>query len=168
MANLPKRQVIILSLMMLSVLYGMYELFLSPKKLLTYGEAKKPLDVTALIAEINTNLSKTALTEFETQTIKHMKAEWTNDPFYEQKLDKETAKSKETDKSTDRLMPINNLNYTGYLELGKKKMAIINGMEYGTGEPLDIEGYVVRSINPAKVVIQNKTDKTEFEVRIQE
>lgn len=152
--------------MMLSLLYGMYVFLLSPKKLLTYSEAEKSIDATAFIQEINTTLGKTALNEFESHAMKQIKAEWTNNPFYEQKLGRDAAK--ESGKTAEILM---SLNYTGYLEIGEKKMAIINGIEYGAGEPLyikDGEEYMIKNIYPSKVVIQNGADKAVFEVLLQE
>jgi hypothetical protein len=43
--------------------------------------------------------------------------------------------------------------YTGYLELGKTKLAVINGLEYSVGESLDPNGLYVKSISPHHVVI---------------
>jgi len=34
-------------------------------------------------------------------------------------------------------------------------LAIINGMEYLEGEPMETGGYVVRSIDPEKVVLED-------------
>jgi type II secretory pathway component PulC len=49
-----------------------------------------------------------------------------------------------------------NFVYSGYIALGQKKMAIINGIEYREGDPLEIEGYVLKSVNAAMVVIENR------------
>ncbi|MCG6536396.1 MAG: secretin and TonB N-terminal domain-containing protein, partial [Syntrophales bacterium LBB04] len=38
--------------------------------------------------------------------------------------------------------------YTGYLEINRKRMAIINGIEYKEGEPLDVKGYILRTVAP--------------------
>jgi hypothetical protein len=45
------------------------------------------------------------------------------------------------------------LHYSGYLQLGAKRMAIINGMEYEEGEMLPASGYFIRSISPKSVVV---------------
>jgi len=38
-------------------------------------------------------------------------------------------------------------------------MAIINGIEYSVGESLEIEGYVLRSIAPTKIKIENRNTR---------
>jgi hypothetical protein len=45
------------------------------------------------------------------------------------------------------------LSYSGFLQMGAKRMAIINGMEYEEGEMLPVSGYFIRSITPKSVVI---------------
>jgi hypothetical protein len=47
-------------------------------------------------------------------------------------------------------------------------MAIINGAEYGVGDPLDVEGYVVKSVSAAKVVVYRAVDRTALDIPIQE
>jgi hypothetical protein len=43
--------------------------------------------------------------------------------------------------------------YTGFLRMGDKRLAIINGMEYEVGEILEPGGFTIRSISPSRVVI---------------
>ena len=43
--------------------------------------------------------------------------------------------------------------YTGYLRMGDKRLAIINGMEYEAGDILEPDGFIIRSISPRRVVI---------------
>jgi hypothetical protein len=47
-------------------------------------------------------------------------------------------------------------------------LAIINGVEYEAGDPLEIEGYVLKKIYPGKVVIVNEKSGSKFEVPLQE
>ena len=46
------------------------------------------------------------------------------------------------------------LVYSGYLKIGDMILAIINGTEYGIGEPLDIPGFSVKYIAPHQVVVE--------------
>ncbi|MGD9134444.1 MAG: hypothetical protein PVF78_12390, partial [Desulfobacterales bacterium] len=46
-----------------------------------------------------------------------------------------------------------NVSYTGFMQMGDKKFAIIDGLEYAAGEELERGGFVVRSITPNQVVI---------------
>ncbi|MBU0986869.1 MAG: hypothetical protein KKH68_06405, partial [Proteobacteria bacterium] len=43
--------------------------------------------------------------------------------------------------------------YSGYMETGNQRLAIINGMEYTVGEELEPGGYTVNSISANQVVI---------------
>ena len=45
--------------------------------------------------------------------------------------------------------------YSGYVEVDKKRLAIINGMQYQVGDQLESGRYVVRSIEPEKVVVED-------------
>ena len=46
-----------------------------------------------------------------------------------------------------------NLLYTGFIEVGAKRLAIINGIEYATGEVIDTQGHYIRRIQPHRVDI---------------
>jgi hypothetical protein len=45
--------------------------------------------------------------------------------------------------------------YTGYVELGSGKLAVVDGMEYQAGDTLDGGGYKVISIAPDQVVLES-------------
>jgi hypothetical protein len=50
-------------------------------------------------------------------------------------------------------IPDLNVSYTGFLRMGDKRFAIINGVEYASGDRLDQGEYMVSSITPSQVVI---------------
>ena len=58
--------------------------------------------------------------------------------------------------------------YSGYVDSGKNKMAVINGIEYRIGEELKEEGYILKQITPSKVMIFNKSTGNKLEIPIQE
>jgi hypothetical protein len=45
------------------------------------------------------------------------------------------------------------ISYTGFMQMGDIKFAIINGVEYATGDRLEQGDYILRSITPSRVVI---------------
>jgi hypothetical protein len=48
-------------------------------------------------------------------------------------------------------------------------VAVINNTEYVAGEPLvDKEGFFVKKISSSSVVIENRREKTEFEIPLSE
>jgi hypothetical protein len=58
--------------------------------------------------------------------------------------------------------------YSGYVDSGKNKMAVINGFEYRVGDELEIEGYILKQITPSKILIVNKHTDNKEEIPLQE
>ena len=50
------------------------------------------------------------------------------------------------------------VTYTGFMKMGDKTFAIINGVEYAAGDSLEQGDYMVRSITPDQVVIVSSRD----------
>jgi hypothetical protein len=163
MTKLNKRQIVILALMALAVIYGIYEIiFGSPA-------GNKAATIKTYNSAINSNVAAVSLNNplerLDAYIIGRAKADWKSNPFLERKLYKEwTAKEEPAGASNIAVKFI----YSGYVDAGKKKMAIINGMEYGEGEKLGIEGYVLKNITPAKIKIENRKTGSELEISLQE
>jgi hypothetical protein len=47
------------------------------------------------------------------------------------------------------------LHYLGYLQLGHKNIAIINGYEYEPGDAVESHGCIVQQITPEKVILES-------------
>ena len=45
------------------------------------------------------------------------------------------------------------------MQMGDKRFAIINGMEYAAGDQLEQGGYMVHSITPSQVIIVSTRDR---------
>ena len=58
--------------------------------------------------------------------------------------------------------------YTGFLQVGNKKMAVVNGLEYEQGEELEPGGFVLLDIFPRKLVIGAKGKLQQITVAMQE
>jgi hypothetical protein len=72
------------------------------------------------------------------------------DPF----LEIQKAKAvKPPDKPTTETARLPNLVYNGFMELGSKRLAIINGQEYEAGDKLNPGGFTIKSILPTRVVL---------------
>ncbi|MDY6972694.1 MAG: hypothetical protein SV775_10245 [Thermodesulfobacteriota bacterium] len=151
---MTKREKMILFVMFLAVLYGVYALFLStPSKpaLVDAGEESKKLN--KLIADVSVSLSKDNLTEINTQTIAMAEAEWFKDPFAEIEVSVIRGQNGEL-RAFDADPYRSILNYSGYLEVGGERIAIVNGSEYLTGDLMEKDGYIVREIHPSEVVLE--------------
>jgi len=158
---------IILAVMVIAILYGAYELLWTKKKGAPVDLAQKTSDlktfVTGLSADIGAEKDAAAL------IFSRAEKEWTRDPF----LDSQSQRAwSQTRTAAQAVAGIGEKKiefvYSGYLGLGKRSMAVINGMEYKEGESLDIAGFVLRSISPARVVIENRGSGATLNIPMQD
>ena len=172
MPKLTTRQIIILGVMLLAVLYGAYDIFFAgSKKPAATDTAKASLDVNAVITDITAVMTKETQSPVDVHLIKRAEANWPRDPFFERKGYRElTAADKPVQASgaAAAALPNTQFNYTGYLDVGHKKMAIVNGSEYATGDSLDIGGYLLNGIYQDRIVIYNKETRRTIEIPLQE
>jgi hypothetical protein len=167
--NIGKREKIILGVMAVAILYGMFTLVAGRgvKKILNISPAVKTNEIQALASDATNAISKDALSVSEAYALSRIEADWRQDPFYEKKAYSEMLQTAKAD--TKIAAKVVSFSYTGYMEYNGRLMAIINGLEYAVGEALDVPGYILRSISPAKVTIENKADsKAKVEVVMQD
>ena len=145
---MSKREKIILCVVALAIVYGVYSFIASPSRLARIETGKKSAELNKLMASVTEDLKKVAMTGAEAFIIARAEAEWVRDPFSEKGL---SVTSELTAQAEEVIF-----TYTGYMEAGKKRLAIINGLEYRTGEELELGGYVVQSIHSDRVVIKGK------------
>lgn len=138
------------------VLFGAYNFLFSS------GAKKKPTvavtsvaDTSKFIADVAKSL-KNDLAETNMFIIRQAMTEWRRDPFWHEapKMERQpetiteaaVGSIKETEVKERRV-------YTGYLEMGEQRLAIINGVEYEQGDELGRGGPVIKSIDSKRVVI---------------
>lgn len=168
MPKLTTRQIIILSVMVVVIAYAAYDFFIAPREkrdMIDVGQRSAKLD--AFINEVTTYMPKGSRSAFETYAASRAETPWKHDPFYERKSYREWVKVKEPAKAGGIAQKIS-FNYSGYVNMKDKRMAIINGIEYESGDPLEVEGYVLRGIYQNKVIIENVKSKSKLEVLLQE
>jgi len=154
---MSKREKIILFAVLVAVLYGAYSLFLdTPSKRATVDSGMKKSELNKVIADVTGNLTKEILDTTDTYIIARAEAEWESDPFYKTELPKKPKVSKVRKRRVVPLKQKVDLTYSGYVEMGDKRLAIINGIEYEIGEELGLGGYVVERIEAFEVVIRHK------------
>ncbi len=152
----------------LALIYGVYIVFLEPK-------AQQPKFTTSQnqLEDLNNFITKVAvatkegLSERDSEIIKRAEKAWVRDPLI--RMRKPVEAEEETQQAEKQTQPEGMILYTGYLEMGTTRLAIINGNEYAAGDTLDQDGYVVRSISPSQIVLAT-TDGTNnmFIVPLQE
>ncbi len=168
MPKLAKRQVIILLVMVVAVIYGVYDWYARAMK----KAAPIPTDARSIsqaLQDASALSGKNPASKAETYLIRRAEMNWPRDPFYTgdmrlASLPGDPAKAGAgagSDKKAD-------FRYTGYRMAGKRQLAIINGVEYETGDPLEVQGYVLKGISPSKVIIEDRHEGRVFEVFLQD
>jgi hypothetical protein len=167
MAKLKTREIIILVLAVLAVIayFGYEYLIAGPaSKKVTTGATADSVKVDAFISGITNDLGKDKPSDFDTCVIRRMETDWVKNPFWKKDSYRAWA-NREGFASGSALAKI---IYSGYIDSGKYKMAVINGFEYRIGEQLEIEGYVLKQITPSKILIFNKNTGNKEEIPLQE
>jgi hypothetical protein len=168
MKKLSKQQIIILAVMVIAILYGLYD-FLGPKPKKTgaLSPAARSAELTSFVNEFTVAVAKDMPGKLDAYSAGRAEAKWGGNPFSDRKL-YASWKSAKAPVAPAASLPKPVFTYTGYVEGETKKIAIINDTEYGTGDALDIQGYVVQDILPTKVILLNKKEKKTINVPMQE
>jgi hypothetical protein len=162
MANLKKREIIILVIAALFVLYAVYALLIAGrlpgKKVQTSADSVK---IETLVSGMANDLNKNKLSDFDNYIIKRAPVDWGKSPFLNRDLFRAWL-AKDSGGGSVKIL------YSGYVDSGKYKMAVLNNVEYRIGEELKEEGYILKRITPLKVIIFDKRAGNNFEIPIQE
>jgi hypothetical protein len=107
------------------------------------------------------------LSETDTYIIQRAEAQWIQDPLIRIRKPPKVEIEPEDVVTTEK--PELEIAYTGYIEMGSMRLAIINGNEYETGDRLEQGDYIVRSISPTQVeIVTTDTNRNRFIVPLQE
>ncbi|WP_428565363.1 MAG: hypothetical protein ACP59X_04150 [Solidesulfovibrio sp. DCME] len=90
------------------------------------------------------NIKETALTPTEIALLGAINSPWPAKAFYDKPFADQGAKPVAAQP-----------RYTGYVELGSGRLAVVDGMEYQVGDALESGGYKVVSIAPDQVVLES-------------
>jgi hypothetical protein len=164
MKKLEKRQIIILVIAALCVLYAAYE-FLIAKP----AAKKAPVQVAPVAESLNSNTRTGDLTSYQVSKVdlyikEKAERDWSKSPFWETTAYREFV-GKEAGVGA---VQATKFIYSGYIDAGHKKIAIINGAEYGAGESLELKDQMLKSVTNAKVIIVNRKTGIEIQVPLEE
>lgn len=169
---MSKREKIILIIMALTIVYGFYALFLenpSPGKPKLTSSGNKLDTFNKFITNVAT-LVKAGVSEEETYIIDKIPVKWTKDPLLNTK--KEVAFKPEKQKLDEIKKGATaqelGIVYSGFLNMGNRNLAIINGIEYERGEKLPDGGHIVEEIHPNRVVMGIHGSKKKITVKLEE
>ncbi len=149
------------------MVYGVYIVFLSTPAPPTFQTSEKGLEsLNAFITKV-AEAAKEGLSETDTYIIQRAETQWIQDPLI--RIQKPLKVENEPQEKVEPVKPELAIKYTGYIEMGNMRLAIINGNEYEAGDRLEQGGYIVRSISPTQVVIvTSDRNKNRFTVPLQE
>lgn len=154
-----KRELIIMGVAGLAAIYLIFDFFVMPKlKPKPAAVQAEKVDIKNLLAEMSQYAKRDGSVDNLLYTMSRAELVWTRDPFLYEDL--ESAASVEGQKGK--------FNYTGFVMLGKKRLAVINGIEYQVGETLAAADFIVRAINPNDVVLENAINRSRLSIPIQE
>ena len=157
MAKMEKRQMIILGVMVIVILYFAFDYLAPKKKIPGVDKAQKTAELKTFVTGLIAGLGKEPSKNLVTLVFSRAEREWTQDPFLDSRAYKSWTQVKAAAaKEAGAAAPKIEFVYSGYLEVDRKRMAIINGAEYREGEGLDTKGYVLKSVSPSSVVIENR------------
>ena len=145
---------IFLILGMLS-LYGGIDYFVLSR----VGNKENKAELQKTLAQLQTftqtvekQLSQTPDYEMMSYLQKQAESPWKKDPFSLQMEDVPSVQPSKEPESKD-------LVYSGFIQLGNQRMAIINGMEYYRGDMLKEKGYTLVHISPTQVTLRDSDHK---------
>ncbi|MGD8284313.1 MAG: hypothetical protein PVG08_09400 [Desulfobacterales bacterium] len=160
---MTNREKIIVGLMLIVVVYGVYTLFLSSPSETKISGQQNLETLNTFVAKI-ADKAKSGLSKKQSYVLQKAKTKWKQDPLIQMR---EAPKVEEE----EIIMPAtkSKIVYTGFLQMGNKRLAIISGMEYEAGDKLEPGGFIVRNINPNHVVLgTSNTGKQTFIIPMEE
>jgi hypothetical protein len=169
MDKLKTREKIIIGIAALGVLYAGYVYLIEPAMNKTKTTDKKQeISAPAPVNSVKNDVIKDADAGRQEYIIARAEANWKKNPF----VDRKSSSYKEW-ASIQRAAAASSggagkIVYSGYVDAGTKKIAIIDGLEYQAGDQLEMEGYVLKQVTPFQVLILNKNTGIEAEIPISE
>ena len=173
---MSNREKIIVGLMLLTVVYGIYALFFegkgksSIKPTAAVSATKQLENLNAFITKV-AEASRAGLSKEDKYIIARAESAWKQDPMTTVELTDrpEDEIKKRQQQLTDTSGPQLDVSYTGFMQMGEKKFAVINGLEYTTGDELEQGGFIVGRITPRQVVIiSTGRSKKQFVFQLEE
>ena len=142
--------------MLLTVVYGVYVVFFEgktkPQETFAVSDTKQLEDLNAFIDKVVKAL-EAGLSKDDQYIIQVAEADWKQDPLINVELKDRPQSDIEKDDPVIVPIPDLRISYTGFMQMGDIKFAIINGVEYTTGDRLEQGDYIVRRITPRQVEI---------------
>ncbi|RQD67100.1 hypothetical protein [Desulfonatronovibrio magnus] len=150
---MEKRQKIILAVMVIAILYGIYDFFLkSPGQAPQVVQEQRVERTRQLTSDVLARIDNLTLDSEEMLVLEASVGRPGTDIFYSWPYG-ERPEEREPEVVQEEIT--GPLTFGGFIEMGDKKIAIINGYEYTVGEVIPEEGLRIVSILPNEVVLES-------------
>ena len=163
---MTKREKIIVSLMVASIFYGAYELLLAggdqPE---IVHKADGPAQLQQFVGDVATSLAKVKPSASLGAVIKAAETPWAQDPFLQQVINMTAQRARTADQDARDAM---NHHYTGFLQMGDRRLAIVDGIEFEIGEEIDARGHLLKRILPTYIEIGRPGTEENFTLPLEE
>lgn len=155
--------------------FGLVNLFLLSPQGRTIGGTSLDKDGTGIFDRINADLKKLIQKEekndAQERIFSMIQSEWSKDPFEHRQIKLEQEKNISTDparppEKKKNIIP--DFHYAGFIRSGEKILAIIDGLEYGTGEILQGSRFKIIGITPLKIILKREEDGLTTELPLRE
>lgn len=168
---MSKREKIVLGCMIAAVIYGAYSLLFdsgSKKSLLKANASAQGAPLQQYVLEVIGQVKKADANAADNDLLNQAQGALNRNPFY-----REAASAEDADAAAEREKRVREVpraagrfSYTGYVEMGKNRLAILNGREFAEGDLLNAEGMYLLKISPSAVIIgiQGLADTTTIEI----
>ena len=159
---MSKREIILVFAALIAIIYAVHSLTTSSSSNQSTNNTNiKKTGAVKFIANLSETLEKNTLDKTDIYIIARAEAKWEKDPFLKKELIKKSEIIKkpepveEIPKKPEPVEEIIRFRYSGYVEMGDRRLAIINDVEYGTNDELEVTGYIVETIEPLRVIISD-------------
>ncbi len=153
------REKIIVIVATMAMLYLIFDLFVAPmiwKK--TSSVETEKVDNEKLMTEMAELGKKDGSMDTLIYTTSRVDTNWPSDPFLIENL--AAASAVETQK--------NKYAYMGFVSLGGRKMAVVNGFEYQIGDKLPPDNFIVMGISENAVILEDAISRSRVSIPVQD
>jgi hypothetical protein len=168
-----KREKIIIIGMVLAILYGAYSLLFDSRPDLMEGQTGTEIaPIEQFVIGVTSQLRKADDSARDAFLVNAAKDEWKRDPMVQVARLNAAEAAVVEDAAAETAAPVevnaDGWTYTGFLEMGKRRLAILNGQEYEPGDMLSPDGYYLKGVTARHVVIGRKGAKETVTINLEE
>ena len=151
---MTKREKVIIGLMLTAVILGAYSFLSSPSENIAVNSEKAITELNKVIVDMAGKINRNGRSSVE-YILQKAKEKWKKDPFVQSHGSFEAMEKKDGYKQVSA-GPTSML-FTGFIHVGNKMIAIINGLEYEEGDVIGNGGLFVQKIYREKVVLHSES-----------